>query len=164
MHRYFRIDDADADPAAILVPGNQVCAPWGGGRSGPCDKCEGRGETDHDCLSCIVAGVEPDCPACRGRVRWRATCPVCRGSGEIDARVRRGVSVFPRVEGLLRYMLDRDTDFEGKVVVELEGLHSDDTDFDADEGALLVVPTRVAGTRPIDAELLARVERSPAQR
>jgi hypothetical protein len=35
----------------------------------------------------------------------------------------------------------------GSVVVELEGRESDDVDFDADEGALLVYPTRIVGVR-----------------
>ena len=82
-------------------------------------------------------------------MRWSAECPVCRGTGEIDPRIRRGVSVFPRVEGLLAYMRRRDTDVDGSLLVELAGVRSDDEDFDADEGALLIVPTRVVSAKPV---------------
>lgn len=149
MRTFFRLQSPDDPPDTVLVPANQECAPWDGGREGPCDKCRGAGETDHRCLSCLEAGRDPGCPACRGRVRWRATCPVCRGTGEIDPAVRRGVSVFPRPEGLLRYMRERDTEIDGQLLVELEGVHSDDEDFDADEGALLIVPMRVVNAGPL---------------
>jgi len=131
------------------VPAHQECAPWGGGRTGPCDKCHGAAQTDHECLSCVTAGADPDCAACHGRVRWRATCPVCRGTGEIDPALRRGISVFPRAEGLLEYMRRRDTEIDGELLVELEGVRSDDEDFDADEGALLIVPTRVVSANQL---------------
>lgn len=141
----------------MLVPAGQVCRPWGGGREGPCDKCRSIGRKDHVCLSCLIAGRESGCPACRGRVRWRDTCPVCDGAGEIDPATRRGVSVFPRAEGLIRYMLDREIDLDGQALVELEGVEADDRDFDADRGALLVVPTRVRGMEPLDPEVVQRV-------
>jgi hypothetical protein len=60
------------------------------------------------------------------------------------------VSVFPDEEGLYRYMVDRGADFEDCVVVELEGRESEDEDFDADEGAMLVIPTRIVDSRPVD--------------
>ena len=60
------------------------------------------------------------------------------------------MSVFPDEDGLYRYMIDRGADFEDCVVVELEGHESDDDDFDADEGALLVIPTRIVDARPVD--------------
>ncbi len=49
----------------------------------------------------------------------------------------------------------RDTEPEGKVVVELEGRLSDERDLDADAGALLVHPERIVAIEPLDAELLA---------
>ena len=97
----------------------------------------------------MTAGADPDCAACHGRVRWRATCPVCRGTGEIDPALRRGISVFPRAEGLLEYMRRRDTEIDGELLVELEGVRSDDEDFDADEGAVLIVPTRVVSVNQL---------------
>ena len=149
MPTFFRLQSPDDPPETLLIPAHQECAPWGGGRTGPCDKCRGAGRTDHECLSCLEAGADPDCPACRGRVRWRARCPVCEGTGEIDPRIRRGISVFPRPEGLLAYMRRRETEVDGELLVELEGVRSDDEDFDADEGALLIVPTRVVSANQL---------------
>ena len=67
------------------------------------------------------------------------------------------MSVFPDEEGLYRYMLRRDADIDGALVVELEGRQSADGDFDADEGALLVHPTRIVEQRPVDERLLSLV-------
>jgi hypothetical protein len=66
--------------------------------------------------------------------------------------------VFPDEEGLYRYMLERGADFEGCVVVELEGSESEDEDFDADEGALLVIPTRIVDARPVDDDRLRKAK------
>lgn len=68
------------------------------------------------------------------------------------------MSVFPDEEGLYRYMLDRGADFEDCVVIELEGRESEDEDFDADEGALLVIPERIVDQRPVDQDRLRRAE------
>jgi hypothetical protein len=54
-------------------------------------------------------------------------------------------------------MVRRDADLEGAVLLELEGRRSDDEDFDADEGALLVHPTRIVDARPPDRERIARL-------
>ncbi len=62
--------------------------------------------------------------------------------------------MFPDEDGLYRYMIDRGADFENCVVVELEGDVSEDEDFDADEGALLVIPTRIVDARPVDKDRL----------
>ncbi len=83
-------------------------------------------------------------------MRWRAACPVCRGTGEIDGKPRRGVSVFPTVEGLYRYMLANGTKFEDCIVVELEGNVSPDVDFDSDQGAILVIPNQICSCRAAD--------------
>jgi hypothetical protein len=70
-----------------------------------------------------------------------------------DESVREGVSVFPEVDGLYRYMIRRDAHMdEDMVLVALEGLPSEDRDFDADEGARLVKPTRIVAVEPIDME------------
>ncbi|HEY8584210.1 MAG TPA: hypothetical protein VIL49_14740 [Capillimicrobium sp.] len=152
---YFRIQPADEDPGALLSPSEHRCEPWGGRAHGePCDKCEGAGETDFRCESCVIVGADLDCPACQGRVAWRDRCPVCLGGGVIDDEARHGVSVFPALPGLLRYMERRGTDIAGEVVVELEGDLTGDVDFDADEGALLVAPTRIVAVQP--AELISR--------
>ena len=121
---------------------------------GGCDKCGGEGETWHDCASCEENGPDDDCPSCGGERRYRDECPACEGSGYITDAKRRGVSVFPDEDGLYKYMVDRDADFEDCVVVELEGHESEDEDFDADEGALLVIPTEIVGARPVDKDRL----------
>jgi DnaJ-class molecular chaperone len=123
---------------------------------GLCDKCGGEGETWHDCASCEESGPDEDCPACGGELRYRDECPACEGSGFITDAQRRGVSVFPDEEGLYRYMVERGADFEDCVVVELEGEPSEDEDFDADEGALLVIPTEICDARPVDRARLRR--------
>lgn len=60
------------------------------------------------------------------------------------------MSVFPDEEGLYRYMLRRRAKFGGALLVELEGELTNDQDFDADEGALLIKPTRVVDVREPD--------------
>ncbi|HEU4658083.1 MAG TPA: hypothetical protein VFR97_11175 [Capillimicrobium sp.] len=152
MRTYFRVHPGDQDPESLLDPEQHRCEPWGGSEAGqPCDKCGGTGETDFRCESCLATEPDPDCPACGGRVAWRDRCPVCLGDGIIDDATRYGVSVFPRLEGLLRYMDRRGSDIDGDVVVELEGELTHEVDFDADEGALLVVPTRIVKALPAEA-------------
>lgn len=143
VRSYFRLHPADEDPERLLDPEHQTSEPWGGTIYGRCDKCGGSGETEHVCRSCTDESSDPDCPACHGEVRYTAECPACEGSGEIDDTRRDGVSVFPDREGLYRYMRGRDADIEGSLLVELEGEPSEDEDFDADEGALLIRPTRI---------------------
>ena len=55
-------------------------------------------------------------------------------------------------------MVERGADFEDCVVVELEGHESEDEDFDADEGALLVIPTEIVDARPVDKNRLAQTK------
>jgi predicted nucleic acid-binding Zn ribbon protein len=150
---YWRLHPADEDPRRLLDPDEQYSEPWEGADHGPCDKCEGSGETEHECQSCRHDGPTDDCPACHGKVRFMAECPACLGSGHITDSRREGVSVFPDPGGLARYMDRRDADIGGSTLVELEGEQSDDRDFDADEGALLVKPTRIVSTREIDDDL-----------
>lgn len=73
---------------------------------------------------------------------------MCRGSGRVDGSPRHGVSVFPSREGLYRYMLNKKADVDSCVVVELEADPAEDVDFDADQGAMLVIPKRVVGCAP----------------
>jgi DnaJ-class molecular chaperone len=126
-----------------------VSKPWGGADHGRCDKCGGSGRTTFRCSSC-TQHADPRCEVCRGEVEFEGECPTCKGTGEITDAERRGVSVFPDPDGLYRYMLHRDSDMEDSVLVELEGKESDDVDFDADEGALLVFPTRIVHVRDVD--------------
>ena len=151
METYFRVEPGDRDPEQLLDPENQQTEPWSGTVRGRCDKCGGSGETEHECESCSAGEPDPACPSCHGRVRYRAECPACEGSGEIDDSAREGISVFPDEDGLYRYMLRRDADLDEQCqLVELEGEQSEDEDFDADEGALLVHPRRIVATRPLD--------------
>jgi hypothetical protein len=141
---YFRLHPEDEDPEELLEPENQVSKPWGGADHGRCDKCGGSGRT-------MFSFDDQD---------YEDECPACKGSGRITESERRGISVFPDRDWLYRYMVKRDTDIEGSLIVELEGERSADVDFDADEGALLVFPTRIMRAAPPDRERLAELKRS----
>ena len=151
METYYRVEPGDRDPEDLLDPENQETEPWSGTVRGTCDKCGGEGETEHECESCKEDGPDSSCPACGGDVRYTDECPACEGSGEIDDSARDGVSVFPDEDGLYRYMLRRDADLDERCqLVKLEGEESKDEDFDADEGALLVKPSRIVECRKLD--------------
>ena len=75
---------------------------------------------------------------------------MCRGSGNVDGKPRRGVSVFPRVEGLCHYMEAKAVDLEDCLIVELEGEPSGEVDFDADQGAMLVIPSAIIACRRVE--------------
>jgi len=147
MQTYFRLHRADEDPQELLDPKKQKSEPWGGTIWGRCDKCGGTGKTRHECESCKASGRDEDCPSCHGEMYYEEQCPACEGTGEIDDSERDGVSVFPDEAGLYRYMRNRDADFNGAKLVELEGDPSEDEDFDADEGAILVHPTKIVDVR-----------------
>jgi hypothetical protein len=149
---YFHQCEADKDPHRLLDPAEQVSTPWGSPDHGRCDKCGGAGTAPYECLSCVEQGSDPDCPACLGRVEFSDRCPTCAGTGEIIGHARAGISVFPSLAGLYRYLVERDFDFEGKVIVELEGRLSDEPDLDGDSGALLVHPTEIVTVHPVDRE------------
>lgn len=154
METYYRLDPAGEDPERLLDPENQESEPWGGTIYGRCDKCGGDGQTTHECESCKQNGARPDCPACHGRLRYEAECPACEGSGEIDDSQREGVSVFPDEDGLYRYMIKRDAYLDSCCLVALEGEQSEDEDFDADDGALLIRPSRIVSVGEPDRERL----------
>jgi hypothetical protein len=157
---YVRLHPADADAEDLLRPEEQRTEPWGGTIYGRCDKCGGSGETEHECESCKEGPPREDCPSCQGRVRYRGQCPACEGSGKIDDSEREGVSVFPDEDGLYRYMAKRDADLDGSKLVELEGEPTADEDFDADEGAVLVKPTRIVDVREPDRGRIERLRAS----
>jgi hypothetical protein len=158
MQTYVRIDPAGEDPERLLDPEHQQSEPWSGTVYGRCDKCNGSGNTTHACESCKEQR-DSACPVCRGRVRYEDECPACEGNGEIDDSSRDGVSVFPDEDGLYRYMIKREADLDGCRVVELRGDEARDEDFDADEGALLIRPTEVVGTRPLHADRIEALRR-----
>jgi hypothetical protein len=164
VRTYFRLHPGDEDPQDLLKPENQLSRPWGGADRGRCDKCGGSGRTTFHCASC-ARQADPRCEVCHGDVEFEGRCPTCKGSGEITESERRGVSVFQDADGLYRYMLRRDSDVDGSLLVELEGRESDDVDFDADEGALLVFPTRIVGVGEPDRARIdqLRAETQPAR-
>jgi hypothetical protein len=161
LERFFHCCAADADPQRLLDPDRQLTEPWGSHDHGPCDKCSSKGVVLYECRSCLEAGALPDCPACQGRVRFREICPACLGDAQIDHTRRRGVAAFPRREGLYRYLAERDSELEGKAIVELEGRIGDERDLDADTGALLVHPERIVEVRPLDVELVEAIRARP---
>jgi hypothetical protein len=71
--------------------------------------------------------------------------------------------VFPTLPGLYHYMLTSEADLDGCVVVELEGRPSGDVDFDADQGAMLVIPTAVLACHEVDRRLAEEVERQTTE-
>jgi hypothetical protein len=156
--RCFHHWTGEGDPRQLLDPADQYSTPWGGADHGPCDKCEGVGQCPYDCRSCLEQGSDPDCPACAGRVHFLERCPTCEGTGEITNTRRAGISVFPSIAGLLRYMVERDADLDG-LVVELDGEPTDDLDLDADSGALLVRPVAIVGAEPVDREVAEELRR-----
>jgi hypothetical protein len=156
---YFRHFSAEDDPHRLLDPEEQVSTPWGAPDHGPCDKCEGEHSVRFRCLSCVEEGARPDCPACSGRVEFTDRCPTCRGTGEIDDTRRQGVSVFPTLGGLYRYLVAHNFDFSDAVVVELHGELSSEPDLDADEGALLVHPTEIVTQHAVDSERVEAVRK-----
>jgi len=128
-----------------------VSTPWGGAGRGPCEKCAGAGRIDHRCLSCLELEVpDPGCVACGGRVRWEDVCPSCEGDGQITRVERNGISSFPKLDGLHRYLVERHADLSRHVILELEGELSEDRDLDADEGAILSQPTRIVGCHEVN--------------
>src|SRR5215211_5863039 len=107
---WFRLHPRDDDPERLLDdPERQRSEPWGGTIYGRCPKCDGEGQTMHECESCRER-ADAACPVCGGRRRYRDECPACEGSGEVDDSQREGVSVFPDEDALYRYMVRRDGD------------------------------------------------------
>lgn len=162
MRCYLLIPPAEA-PKQLLDPDLQLTAPWVGAEDGArCDRCKGSGQTGYECWSCQLTGTSPSCPACHGRVRWEAKCPVCRGTGQADAKPRQGVSAFPTAEALYRHLLRTEAPLVG-TLVEIEADAADDVDFYADEGSLLVCPTAIESTRPLEPDSIQAI-RSLAER
>lgn len=162
VESYFRVEPGDRDPERLLDPDEQESRPWSGTVRSRCDKCGGEGETEFECESCKASGgADPSCPSCHGELRYRDECPACEGTGEIDDSSRDGISVFPDEDGLYRYMVKRDADLDERCqLVELEGEPSGDEDFDADEGAVLIHPSRIVSVRPLDRGRLEQARRA----
>ena len=160
----YRMNFAGEHAERLLTEDGQWTEPWGDSEHGSrCDKCAGEGKTRHECWSCLLTVVRHDCPVCEGEVRWQATCPVCRGTGETDGAPRHGVSVFPTLEGLYHYMQAKGTKLDDCLIVALEAVKADDVDFDADQGALLVIPQAILRCGRTDPELAERVKARTAE-
>lgn len=157
MSTFFHCHSSELDPQCLLDPDRQFTEPWGSPDHGPCDKCGGAGQALYRCRSCLERGGDANCPACQGRVEFEETCPTCEGTGEIDRTRRRGVAVFPSLEGLYRYLVEKDGDLGGKVIVEVEGQLSEERDLDADAGALLIYPERIVSVRQIDTDIVESI-------
>ena len=160
----YRMNRAGDDPAVMLREEGQRTEPWGGSEHGAaCEKCQQTGETEYRCWSCLLTRPSPTCPACAGRVRWRAVCPVCRGEGVVDGAPRHGVSTYPKLEGLYHYMLVNGADLDDCMIVALDARRADDLDFDADQGAVLAIPTEIRDCVPVDEALVGRVRERARQ-
>lgn len=83
---------------------------------------------------------------------------MCRGGGRVDGKPRHGVSVFPKLEGLYHYMVAKGADLRDCMIVELDGRPSGELDFDADQGAMLVIPTAILACHRVDRDLATRIE------
>jgi DnaJ-class molecular chaperone len=150
---YLKLSAAE-DPQRLLEAGLQLTPPWRGSEDGErCDKCRGRGRVGFECWSCLLTGANHACPVCHGRARWEGKCPVCRGTGKTDAQPRQGVRAFPTVEALYHHLLANDAAAVG-MLVEIEAEPAEDVDFYADQGSLLVTPTAIERTRPMEPDSL----------
>jgi hypothetical protein len=107
----------------------------------------------------MLTARDESCPVCSGRVRWEDVCPVCRGDGTIDGKPRHGVSAFPTVEGLYHYMLANDADLAECVIVEMDAQPAGDVDFDADQGAMLVIPHEIKRCVEVDRARFEQIAR-----
>ncbi len=133
---YYRIQAADRDPAELLDPASQSVVWTGVGTvTTACGDCNGtgRGEAYED-------SVSYDAPA----------CDACHGTGQVDDSVRAGVSCCRTLRDLYAYFRGRDADLDSQVVVELEAAEADSEDWDASHGAVLVHPTAILDTWPLD--------------
>ena len=66
--------------------------------------------------------------------------------------------MYPRLEGLYHYMLARGAELDGCLVVELEGHRAPDVDFDADEGAVLMIPAAIRNCIQPDRGLIRYIQ------
>lgn len=142
MTTYYRIHSGD--PLDLLDPTSWTSTVWVGDVVRACTECDaGRlwiTDDDHE-----DGGY------------W-TRCETCAGTGEIDDSTRRGVSVCGSYAALMDYMVDRGaTVRDTTVLVELTGVPSEDEDWDARDGAVLVYPTTIISSRPLTAAEIALI-------
>jgi hypothetical protein len=121
---FYRIQDAARDTRALLDPATWVSKTWN--------------ETSRPCTSCN-----------NGYISEWDECPKCDGTATVTEKPRRGVSACRSVRELARYMEQSAGDLRGTVIIELDGDVSDDEDFDADAGALLILPEQIISVTPV---------------
>jgi len=123
---FYRIQDAGRDPRALLDPATWTSTTWNE-TTRPCD-CDG------------------------GFTGWgddEAECTACDGTGTLTEAPRRGVSCCRTITELARYMEQAAGDLRGTVLIELGGDVSEDDDFDAPAGAILILPGQVISVIPV---------------
>ena len=121
---FYRVHPDKRGIKSLLEPG-QISTTWVGEVYKKCPTCNGMGDIYPD------YNEEGD------------TCPTCKGAGEIED-VRQGVSVCRSLNDLRAYFSSRSWTRDRKtVVVALCGELSQDEDWDADEGAVLIHPTEI---------------------
>ena len=145
--RYYRIQEAEDDWADILDPAGWVSTLWAGEGWLPCPKCGGTGTVT------VYPSDDPE--------DWHERdCRKCGGTGQLDDSTRRGVSVCASLEDLYLYFCGRHAELTDRWVVELEGRESEEEDWDAADGAVLIYPTKVVSVTPLDPEEIYRREES----
>ena len=159
MKSFFHCCSIDADPAELLDSEQHFTEPWGSAGHGRCDKCAAPGRPTIAASPAWSADASRNAlPAGAGSSSSAPALPV-RAAARSNRTRRRGIAVFPSREGLYRYLVERDAELGGKVIVEIAGQPSEDLDLDADCGALLVFPEQIREVRPLDLDLAASVRR-----
>jgi hypothetical protein len=141
---YYRVHDTSrCAPAALLEARHQRSIVWTGGVYRRCETCGGVGAVDGESYEDEDGDVTCDPEPCPAR---------CDG-GQMRIESQAGVSVCRSIESLVQYFRYRAAYLgDDSVLVELEGEPvEDDQDVDADEGALLVRPTRIVRVIPLGA-------------
>jgi len=130
---YYRIQQADRNPADLLDPAQQVSHNWNPGSD------------------------LRNCPACNGRgFDIDGDCPTCDGDGQVE-NIRRGVSACETIDDLYAYIRLSGADPYDAVIVEVSGPLSGDQAEDADAGEVLVCPTEILSVTPVTDDIIARI-------
>ena len=137
MTTYWRIESRSLDPERLLDADEQVSTVWVGVVYRGCQHCDGTGTHLVDCCD------DEDCPCCGGIGTRLDDCGECDGRGEHAIGSQQGVSVCRSRESLIGYLAGRSPSLAGVHLVEMEGEECDEEDIDADEGAVLIRPTRI---------------------
>lgn len=155
---YYRIQDANKNPQDLLNPSNWESTVWTGEVYKKCEACNGAGE--------IVLRNEDGKPKSDGYGDIETEpCEICNGDREVKDNTRHGISCCESLQQLENYFETRSADLANVVVVAFEGRESDEEDWDADEGAVLVFPSKIVWVKSLseagiltDAELECKRE------